>query len=430
LVTTEWNDSIQEAIRLSAAIESSGQCTALRHCVIPSTVGYDQVQGVFESVTDIPDAAYALKNNMFDGVFANHQGSKCPSDDDCGKEYIHESKTDTYFKLQCGIPEETKDMEEYWRKVVVDFSQMPPGVQLEDSEEDLLALAKWLNTNQPISLAVNAQDSRRLELGMQLFERTGMVVYTIGSTNDPKAPPALTCQARPQEAEVFGEFPPRMSLGKYTRYPVVVPSSTPSYDSAYNPKYLHSVSLSDSTTKDVAHFVDSVHDKTIRGYCIELINYLQDATLENPKPGHGSSRTVLWGLQRPPMMTGLDTYLRCSKATTMDDIAPYAIIFFATNARHQMELSVDPDNKHMLATCQQLGVRVLVETEEEFSHRRSDTAHGYNFVDVKGPMKVFPMVGNFVSLYMPLGHIKSTMLNDKDFVAKFEKSQKWLKMHE
>jgi hypothetical protein len=114
----------------------------------------------------------------------------------------------------------------------------------------------------------------------------------------------------------------------------------------------------------------------------------------------------------------------------MDDIAPYVIIFFVTNARHQMELSVDPDNKHMLATCQQLGVRVLVETEEEFSHRRSDIARGYNFVDVKGPMKVFPMVGNFVSLYMPLGHIKSTMLNDKDFVAKFEKSQKWLKMHE
>jgi hypothetical protein len=429
LVTTEWNDSIQEAIRLSAAIESSGQCTALRHCVIPSTVGYDQVQGVFESVKDIPDAAHALRNNMFDGVFANHQGSKCPSDDDCGKKYIHESKTDTYFKLQCGIPEETKDMEEYWRKVVVDFSQMPPGVQLENSEKDLLALAKWLNTNQPISLAVNARDSHRLELGMQLFERTGMVVYTIGSTNDPKAPPALTCQARPQEAEVFGEFPPRMSLGKYTKYPVVVPSSTPSYDSAYTPKYLHSVSLSDFTPKGVAHFVDSVQDKTIRGYCIELVNYLQDATRENPKPGHGSSRTVLWGLQRPPIMTDLETYIRCSKGMTMDDIAPYVILFFATNARHQMKLSVDPYNKHVLAACQKFGVPVLVQTEEEFSHGRSDTTHAYNFVDVKGPMKVFPMVGNFVSLYMPLGHVKSTMLNDKDFVAKFQKSKKWLKMH-
>lgn len=430
LVTTEWNDSIQEAIRLSAAIESSGQCTALRHCVVPSTVKEDHVLGVFESITDIPDAVFALKNNMFDGVFANHQGSKTPSDDETGKEYIHESTTDAYFKFQSGIPDANKDMEEYWRKVVVDFSRMKSDVEMENNTEELFALAKWLNTNQPISLAINAHFDHRLELGMKLFEKTGMVVYTIGSTNNPKAPPALTCQARPQEAEVFGEFPPRASLGKYTKYPVVVPSSTPSYDSTYTPNYLHSVSLSASVAKDVATFVQSVNDKTIRGYCIELVNYLEDATRENPKPGHGSSRTVLWGLQRPPLMTGLETCIRCSKDVTMDAIAPYVIIFFATNARHQMELSIDPHNKHVLDACQKLGVPVLAQSEEEFSRRRNDvTQPCYNFVDVTGPMKVFPMVGNFVSLYMPLGHVKSTMLDDEDFVAKFQKSKKWLKMH-
>ena len=66
---------------------------------------------------------------------------------------------------------------------------------------------------------VNARYSRMLELGKALFERTGLVVYTIGLTNNPKAPPALTCQARHQEAEIFGEFPPRMTLGTYTKYP-------------------------------------------------------------------------------------------------------------------------------------------------------------------------------------------------------------------
>ena len=38
------------------------------------------------------------------------------------------------------------------------------------------------------------------------------------------------------------------------------------------------------------------------------------------------------------------------------------------------------------------------------------------------------MPGQFVSLYMPMGHIKSTMKNDEDFVKYFSQSDKWLKM--
>ena len=129
-------------------------------------------------------------------------------------------------------------------------------------------------------------------------------------------------------------------------------------------------------------------------------------------------------------MTGLKTCIRCSKDVTMDAVAPHVILFFATNARHQMELSIDPRNKHVFDACQKLGVPVVAQSEEEFSRRRNDASPCYNFVDVTGPMKVFPMVGNFVSLYLPLGHVKSTMLDDKDFVTKFQKSKKWLKMHQ
>jgi hypothetical protein len=116
-------------------------------------------------------------------------------------------------------------IQEYWRKVVVDFTRTDPT--------EVGKLAAWLNTNQPISLAVNGPRSESLDLGISLFEKTGMVVNTIGSTDTVDTPPAMTCQARPQEAEIFGEFPPRGQLEKYTRFPVFVPSSTPAYDTAY-----------------------------------------------------------------------------------------------------------------------------------------------------------------------------------------------------
>ena len=112
-----------------------------------------------------------------------------------------------------------------------------------------------------------------LDIGIQLFEKTGLVVNTIGTKDNP----ALTCQARPQEAEVFGEFPPRKELQRYTKYPVIVPSSTPSYDSSYTSSYLKEQGTKDLTSSGnvISSLMKDVTDDTVRGYCVTLWKYLQ-----------------------------------------------------------------------------------------------------------------------------------------------------------
>lgn len=51
LVSSELNDKIEEAIKLSTLIENSGQCTALRHAVVPCTE--DEVTHIFDSISTI-----------------------------------------------------------------------------------------------------------------------------------------------------------------------------------------------------------------------------------------------------------------------------------------------------------------------------------------------------------------------------------------
>ena len=203
-----------------------------------------------------------------------------------------------------------EDVEEYWRKCVVDVTaSLPPSSSSPDAagkmDEETDRLARWLVRHQPISLAVNAPRSSCLDLCNTLFEKTSLVVTTVGSTDDRSCPPAMTCQARPQDAEVFGEFPPRRTMGDHTVYPVVIPSSTPSYDTGYNPEYLRGLSVEGlECSRGVKGWVESVVDPAARGYCVEILRYLIDATAENPKRGFGTSRTALWGLQRPPLLDG------------------------------------------------------------------------------------------------------------------------------
>ena len=158
-----------------------------------------------------------------------------------------------------------------------------------------------------------------------------------------------------------------------------------------------------------------------------MIHYLQNATHQNPKHGFGTSRTALWGLQRPPLDT--TTWIRCDATTTWDAIVPIFMIFFVTNARDQFQLSIDPANDILLALCHKYQLSHVMETQEMFDNSQAKQ-DAYNVISMNGTagaMTSFPMVGQFVSLYLPLGHIKSTMPKDDEFIMKLSQlSNKWL----
>uniref|UniRef100_A0A7S2I1C9 Uncharacterized protein n=1 Tax=Helicotheca tamesis TaxID=374047 RepID=A0A7S2I1C9_9STRA len=214
----------------------------------------------------------------------------------------------------------------------------------------------------------------------------------------------------------------------------------PQDDTIYNPKYLESLSSSDLNTspsdsrlKYVQSIISSIDNLVSRGFCIELFNYISDVTSNNPKRGFGTSRTALWGVQRPPILDDMRTAIRCNSTISFSDLVPIFLPFYVTNAREQVELSIDPENEELLKALQKLGVddavKFIVEDASDFEDKiRSNASNYYNVVEVKDQFQQFPLVGQFMSLYFPLGHIKSTMSNDDEFVSFFEKSEKWLKL--
>ena len=402
LVALDWTGPIKEAIRMSATIESSGQCTALRHAVVPATVNDDDISSMLKGTKAIKSASEAVQAGDFDCVFPNHNGSgTVPTSDG----YKHHESIDACYRISDALP--PNHMNEYWRRVVVDVSTM-------DAVDHIDGLAAWLNVNQPITLAVTGKTKEQsLDVGLALWERTGLVVNTIGSPENP----ALTCQARPQEGEVFGEFPPRHLIDKFTKYPVIVPSSTPGYDCSYSDSFLKEQAEAKSSVEKFGTFLKEINDTLVRGFCVTLLEFLLDACQENPKRGFGTSRTALWGLQRPPLNT--TTYLECD-STSWDDLAPFLILFFATNAKDQAV--VYSGGNHTIETkCENLGIAVKAKGKPSL-------APGDNMKYIHGPLDSYPMAGQFITTLFPVGHIKSTESNDEEFVARAKILSKWLKV--
>jgi hypothetical protein len=77
MVAGAWNSAIAEAVRMSSAIENSGQCTALRHLVAPGATEADIVEAYGKQ--PVMDAAVdALAAKEFSAIFTKQPFSLAP----------------------------------------------------------------------------------------------------------------------------------------------------------------------------------------------------------------------------------------------------------------------------------------------------------------------------------------------------------------
>jgi hypothetical protein len=416
---------VAQAARMSNLIEHKGQCTALRHLVLPKAKEAD-IHKIYEGTTQSSSAAESLEKKE---TFATLKHLAKPLAAGYSKMDLP-GGNGVAIRLANRPPAE---IDEQWREAYMDVTA-PDSL----SPEFLQELAGWLNREQPISLAMNCG----VGTAKELFETTSMVVYTVGNVD--KSAPALTCQARPQDGECFGEFPARHLMDSVTAFPVIIPSSTPGYNSSYNVDFLGKHGAAPWEQWGVPTGLDGCKVITQRlqnpeqkGFCRVLLEYLLDAAT-GPRRGCGT-RTSLFGVQRPPL--GCKVCLRLEKAdgpnlphqdALFDLAARYIIPFVATNAKDQLVVSLDPFVSFPSAPAlSQLGLQVVREAHDAFAASKGNY---WNVVslpkrsDSPSAVPEFPLVSHFVSTLLPMGHIKSTLPNDVEFLEAFSASPKWLRI--
>eukprot|EP00968_Pinguiococcus_pyrenoidosus_P013312 scaffold1213_cov256-Pinguiococcus_pyrenoidosus.AAC.5 len=282
MVAPDVTGEVAEAARVSTAIENSGQCTALRH-LVTDRMDEAEMGNVFSSLQEVASPQDALARDVFDGVFPAWAASFTPEP---GYKALKDKPV--AYRIAEGLP---AAVTENWRRLYLDVTT--PGGGGVRHIDNLRKLSRWLVREQPITLAVNGDDDH-FAMSKFLFEHTAQVVNSIGRDGAP----ALTCQARPQEGEIFGEFPPRMTMEKYTVFPVVVPSATPGYMAAYRVEHLaDAASGASAFGSTLRTLLDTIDDQAMKGYGVLLLRYLRESCGAKEDIG---ARTTLWGLQRPP----------------------------------------------------------------------------------------------------------------------------------
>ena len=138
LVAPSLTAGAREAIRFSAGIENSGQCTALRHAVVGGGATKEDVEGIFEGAPVVDSPEDSLERGEFSGVFPHSPMHPTPSG------YTSVPSYPARYRISRDLPED--GLEEYWRNVFVDVTSTEGKV--EAGTEEAEGLAKWLVRNQ------------------------------------------------------------------------------------------------------------------------------------------------------------------------------------------------------------------------------------------------------------------------------------------
>jgi len=427
-----FTPGVAEAARMSNLIEHKGQCTALRHLVLPKASEED-VRKIYSGLAG-PEASAAesMRSKNFAGLL---QPLRTPVEAGYTSLSAEGASDKPLVAVRMG-ERPPAAIDEMWREAYLDVTA-PADL----SAPFMAELAAWLNREQPITLAMNCE----LGTARELFENTALVVYTFG--NPSKGAPALTCQARPQDGECFGEFPARRDLEAVTAFPVIIPSSTPGYNSAYSADFLTSYGKESmekwglpKELQACKAIVRRMKGPEQKGYARVVLSYLLDAAGEGvPRRGCGQ-RTALFGLQRPPLTGGL-CCLRLEKVegpnlphsdALFDDAAAFILPFLATNAKAQLVISLDPFLAFpAFPMLTQQGLKVVRESKEAF---KAAEASYWNVISLprapSAPAATleFPLAAHFISKLFPMGHVKSTLPDDQAFVDAFAASAKWLRV--
>eukprot|EP00933_Yihiella_yeosuensis_P052039 TRINITY_DN5001_c0_g2_i5.p1 TRINITY_DN5001_c0_g2~~TRINITY_DN5001_c0_g2_i5.p1 ORF type:complete len:776 (+),score=105.19 TRINITY_DN5001_c0_g2_i5:132-2330(+) len=421
MVVPSLDESSDAAARMSCAIENSGQCTAMRH-LVTDRCSEEDLKRIFRDVEAVDASVDSLRKGAFDGLFRGWAkdfraapGYNVLNNDSkaaAGSQPVA-------FRIGEAGELPPGGIEEHWRRLYLDVSTPPHGTSVSDASF-LSRLSKWLKKEQPITLAVNGDnEDAGFPMMQQLFSSTAQAVYSVGR----KGKPCLTAQARPQDGEIFGEFPPRLDMFKYSAGPVFVPSSTPSYMARYETGHLRAAAsrLSSTFGGSVLELLQSIKDEETRGYAVLLAEYLKESC--GPKRGCGQ-RTSLFGLQRPPIQE-VSVLIRIRQSDDPGATALKLLPFLLTNAKEGLVISQESSSN----SIQELGLQCFTESEDSFRQRSKDS-NPWNIVEVGEERTMadeLPMVDHFVLRLFPMGHIKSSSSDDEEFVKAFESSQKWLR---
>ena len=210
-----------------------------------------------------------------------------------------------------------------------------------------------------LSLAVN-DDS--WDLKRRFFEGTGLCVYTFGTKSKGYA---LTAQARPQDGEVFGEFPPRKDMNTVSRYPMLNPLPCSTWNTVFSEDYLVHRSKDREIDANVGDIVEEVmnriKDPKFKGYAQIIAEYLSDACGSNPhtvSKDTGTVRTTYFGLQRPPIMENYVTLINYGNSLNSDLFLLHILAFAITNSHSQCVVNLSNGGESLKDLMVSLGLEV------------------------------------------------------------------------